>query len=131
MRYAAATADALRRQFVEALEPHGISLQQYNVLRILRGAGSEPLAAHEIAARMIEKTPGVTRLLDRLEAHGWVTRSRCADDRRVMHCRLSPAGADILATVDPLVSATAVHVMGPLDESQQAALLRTLRTLRT
>ena len=62
------TADLVRRQAAALIEPHGITLQQFNVLRILRGAGGEGLPTLEVAERMIEQTPGVTRLLDRLEA---------------------------------------------------------------
>ena len=61
------TSDVLQRLFVKLVEPHGISLQQYNVLRILRGAGKEGTPTLDIADRMIEKTPGITRLLDKLE----------------------------------------------------------------
>src|SRR5688500_3938837 len=61
------TADVLLRALARVVEPHGITLQQYNVLRILRGAGAEGLPTLEVGVRMIEETPGVTRLLDRLE----------------------------------------------------------------
>src|SRR2546422_610497 len=62
-------ADRLRRHFTPLLESHGITLQQYNVLRILRGAGKEGLCTLELAGRMIEQAPGSTRLIDRLEAN--------------------------------------------------------------
>ena len=71
------TADLVRRVLDAVVEPHGITLQQYNVLRILRGAGAEGLPTLEIGERMIEQAPGVTRLLDRLEAKGLVRRQRC------------------------------------------------------
>ena len=76
------TADLVRRQMTALVEPHGITLQQFNVLRILRGAGDEGLPTLEVAERMIEQTPGVTRLLDRLEAKELVRRQRCPKDRR-------------------------------------------------
>ena len=62
------TADLVRRLGTALVEPYGITLQQFNVLRILRGAGGDGLPTLEVASRMIEQTPGVTRLLDRLEA---------------------------------------------------------------
>src|ERR1700745_3972622 len=62
------TSDMLQRRFAQLVEPHGISLQQYNVLRILRGAGKEGTPTLDIADRMIEKTPGIPRLLVKLEA---------------------------------------------------------------
>jgi DNA-binding MarR family transcriptional regulator len=124
------TADVVRRRFVAVLAPHGISLQQYNVLRILRGAGGEPLPALAIAERLIEQAPGITRLLDRLEAQGWVTRERCPEDRRVVHCRLAPAGAALLAQVDPLVDAEAEAVLAPLSAGERYALAALLRPVR-
>ena len=66
------TADLIKRQAAAIVEPHGITLQQFNVLRILRGAGADGLPTLEVADRMIEQTPGVTRLLDRMEAKGLV-----------------------------------------------------------
>src|SRR5437867_4356503 len=72
------TADRLRHLLTRWLEPAGITAQQYNVLRILRGALPGPLPTLEIAERMIERTPGITRLLDRLEAKRLVGRERCA-----------------------------------------------------
>ena len=68
------TADVVRRRIARVIEPHGVTLQQYNVLRILGGAGKEGMPTLEIAGRMIERTPGITRLLDRLEAKRLVRR---------------------------------------------------------
>ena len=91
------TADLVRRAVSQAVETHDITLQQYNVLRILRGAGDKGLPTLEIADRMIEHAPGVTRLLDRLEAKGLVRRERCREDRRQInevHRRRAPARGD-------------------------------------
>src|SRR6202165_2131340 len=85
------TADAVKRSLAQVIEPYGITPQQYNVLRILRGAGEEGLPTLSIGERMIEQTPGVTRLLDRLEAKGLVARCRGESDRRQVFCRLTPA----------------------------------------
>src|SRR3954466_7364516 len=71
------TADLLRRMIGTVVEPRGITAQQYNVLRILRGAGDDGLPTLDIAERMIEQTPGITRLMDRLEAKKLVVRKRC------------------------------------------------------
>src|SRR3954462_12082989 len=76
------TTDAIRRHFSAIVAPNGITLQQYNVLRILRGAGRDGLPTLAIGERMVEKTPGVTRLIDRLIKKGFVTRRPCEDDRR-------------------------------------------------
>src|ERR1035437_4343698 len=75
------TADLIRRHAAAVVEPHGITTQQFNVLRILRGAGGDGLPTLEVGARMVEQTPGVTRLLDRLEAKDLVRRQRCPNDR--------------------------------------------------
>lgn len=105
------TSDLVRRAAALVIEPHGITIQQYNVLRILRGAGSEGLPTLEIAARMIEQTPGITRLLDRLEAKKLVRRERCPKDRRQVTCRISEEGLALLAALD-----------GPVAESERVAL---------
>jgi hypothetical protein len=76
------TADAIRRDLGRKLEPSDITVQQYNVLRILRGAGAQGLPTLAIGDRLIEETPGMTRLLDRLEAKALVRRVRCEQDRR-------------------------------------------------
>ena len=81
------TADVVRRRVAKVIEPAGITLQQYNVLRILRGAGPEGLPTLEIGARLIEQTPGSTRLVDCLERQGMVARERGVEDRRVVRCR--------------------------------------------
>src|SRR5882672_6880828 len=101
------TADLLRRALTHLVEPQGITLQQYNVLRILRGAGAEGLPTLEIAGRMIEQAPGVTRLLDRLQAKALVRRQRCPRDRRQVTCRISAGGLTVLANLEkPLARAS-------------------------
>lgn len=94
------TTDMLRRDLSRLMESHGMTAQQYNVLRILRGAGDDGLPTLEIADRMIEETPGITRLIDRLEERSLVSRERSVSDRRQVICRISQAGVDILARLD-------------------------------
>ena len=79
---------------------HGLSGPQYNVLRILRGAGDEDPSCHEVGARLLTRVPDVTRLLDRLEQRGLITRWRCDDDRRVVRTRITPSGLTVLAEID-------------------------------
>jgi DNA-binding MarR family transcriptional regulator len=124
------TSDMLQRRFAQLVEPHGISLQQYNVLRILRGAGKEGTPTLEIAERMIEKTPGITRLLDKLEAKDLVRRKRCPEDRRQVLCWITDAGIDLLAQLDkPLVQsgASAVECLSQAEIRQLIAILGKLR----
>jgi DNA-binding MarR family transcriptional regulator len=94
------TADDSKRRLGSVLEPAGVTLQQYNVLRILRGAGEDGLPTLTVAERMIERTPGVTRLIDRMEKKGWVTRRRCTEDRRRVWCNITPAGLRLLDGLD-------------------------------
>jgi len=94
------TADEARRAFDELISPLGISAEQYNVLRILRGAGEKGLPTLEIAARLLERNPGITRLIDKLEAKELVCRARCATDRRQVFCTITAAGTAIVAKLD-------------------------------
>lgn len=82
------------------LAAHGLSPAQYNVLRILRGAGDAGLPCRDIAERLLTKGPDVTRLVDRLEPHGFLVRARTPDDRRVVRVRLSPQGRALLDGLD-------------------------------
>lgn len=120
------SADRLRRQATEMLAPHDITLQQFNVLRILRGARPDGLCTLTIAERMIEETPGITRLIDRLEKKGLVRRVRSEEDRRQVWCRITPAGERLLARLDDPVEAfdrAAVHGLSPADQDHLTTLL--------
>ena len=124
------TADDLRRAMAGLLAPHGITVQQYNVLRILRGAGPEGLPTLEVAERMIEQAPGVTRLLDRLEAKQLVRRERCPEDRRQMTARISERGGALLARIDRAMEAADDTLLHPLSPVDQRALVRLLDRIR-
>lgn len=124
------TTDLLRRALIAVVEPHGITLQQYNVLRILRGAGTDGLATLEIAARMVEHAPGVTRLLDRLLAKGLVRRRRAQGDRRQIRCWIEPAGLDLLARLDVAMHGASRRFMAPLSTPELAAFIAALDALR-
>jgi DNA-binding MarR family transcriptional regulator len=125
------TADVARRTLGATLEPHGITLQQYNVLRILRGAGTSGLPTLEVAARMVEQAPGVTRLLDRMEAKGFVRRERCANDRRQVLCYIEPEGQRLLELLDePMYEATR-RFMARVAEKEARTLIRIMDAVRT
>lgn len=98
------TADSLMRGFEELLKPSGLTQTQYNVLRILRGAAPEGLPCRELAERMITRDPDVTRLLDRLEARGLVSRTRDVADRRVIVTRITTQGMRLLEGLDSPVA---------------------------
>jgi len=119
-------ADQVRCALATVVEPAGITLQQYNVLRILRGAGTEGLPTLEIAARMIEHSPGITRLLDRLEGKKLVARRPCPEDGRRVLCHASARALRLLAELDATVSQTSARVLGALDLRRQSELVRLL-----
>lgn len=123
------TADVLKRRF-RMVESFGVTGQQYNVLRILRGARPEPLPTMEIARRMIENTPGITGLLDRLEEKGFVTRVRDADDRRCSRCSITQKGLDLLAEMDAPVSKAEEEALSVLDAADVNRLIDILEAVR-
>jgi DNA-binding MarR family transcriptional regulator len=124
------TADLLKREFTAAVEPFGLTVQQYNVLRILRGALPERLPTMEIAERMIEKTPGITGLLDRLEEKQLVQRERDADDRRCSRCVITPKGLDLLGEMEETVTRADERVLSMLEGADVAGLIRILDEVR-
>jgi DNA-binding MarR family transcriptional regulator len=93
------TTDILSRGLIQVLKAEEVSSTQYNVLRILRGT-PEGLPCGEIANRMITRDPDVTRLLDRLEKRGLISRSRETKDRRMVMARITPEGLKLLARLD-------------------------------
>jgi DNA-binding MarR family transcriptional regulator len=93
------------------LREHGITHDQYNVLRILRGAHPHGHAVAEVGKRMISRAPDVTRLLDRLERRGLIDRAWAPDNRRVTLVRISPRGQELLAAVDPQLHALQQELM--------------------
>ncbi len=124
------TTDLLQRRIALAIEPAGITPQQYNVLRILRGSHPEPLPTLEIALRMIEQAPGITRLLDRLETKQLVRRERCREDRRQVLCRISDRGLAVLAELDRPVSRAIRGAFRKLGRARALQLIVLLDGLR-
>ncbi|MBL0160800.1 MAG: MarR family transcriptional regulator [Bryobacterales bacterium] len=124
------TADLLRRQLTRQLEPHEITPQQYNVLRILRGAGKAGLPTLSIGERLIEETPGMTRLLDRLEFKGLVRRVRCEQDRRQVLCYITDGGVRLLAELDPVLAANEKVMAGTLTGAEAESLVVLLEKMR-
>src|SRR3982751_484646 len=104
------TADKVKTFFETVCAPFDITGQQYNVLRILRGAEPSGLPTLTIAERMIERTPGITRMIDRLEAKGLVAREVRPHDRRCVYCRITQKGLGLLELLD-----------GPVEEANRAA----------
>lgn len=124
------TADVVRRLIARSLEPYDVTPQQYNVLRILRGAGAEGLPTLTIGERMLEDSPGVTRLIDRLIAKGLVSRERSREDRRQVLCRITQAGLDLLVQIDALVEGRDEEAVAVLTPDEQKELIRLLDRIR-
>lgn len=124
------TADLLSRRGAELMKGHDLSANQYNVLRILRGAGAEGLACGEIGGRMVTRDPDITRLLDRLEKRDLVKRARDQGDRRVVTARITPAGLELLKRLDEPVVQWHKSQLGHLDAKQQEALIHLLELAR-
>jgi len=93
------TANWIKNQFEEFIKPFGISPQQFNILRILRGA-KDWLSMNEVKDRMVEKSPNATRLCDKLLEKGLLERVRCEEDRRMVHLKISQKGLDLLQEID-------------------------------
>jgi DNA-binding MarR family transcriptional regulator len=124
------TTDVLRRVLSEVVGARGITLQQYNVLRILRGAGRDGLPTLEIGDRMIEQSPGITRLLDRLETKALVRRERCPRDRRQVTCRISADGLSVLADLEKPLARASGALLGRLGDSRTSQLIHLLDGIR-
>ncbi|MBI2215070.1 MAG: MarR family transcriptional regulator [Acidobacteria bacterium] len=124
------TADLLRRRIEGVMTSNDVTPQQYNVLRILRGAGTAGLPTLEIGERMIEQAPGVTRLLDRLEIKRLVRRERCLHDRRQVLCYITEAGLELLAALDDPVDQADEGAMSGLSKAEIKTLIGLLDKLR-
>ncbi len=123
------TADQLAAPGNEVLRGAGLSASQYNILRILRGSG-EGFACGEISERMVRRDPDLTRLLDKLEARGLVTRTRSTADRRVVLARITQEGLDLLATLDAPLQASIRKTLAHVPEERLQTLLEILEEIR-
>jgi DNA-binding MarR family transcriptional regulator len=123
------TTDMLARGLFPVLKSENLSPTQYNVLRILRGS-AEGLPCGEIASRMITRDPDITRLLDRLEKRGLISRCRENRDRRMVMARITPEGLELLARLDEPVQAAHRKQLGHLGRQRLRALTELLRVSR-
>jgi len=127
----ARTADAMARASEDVLRGSGLTATQYNVLRILRGAGSAGLSCGDVASRMITRDPDLTRLLDRLEARSLVTRARDGEDRRVVTSRITDRGLALLGELDEPIQAQHRKSLGHLGEERLRTLAQLLDEARS
>jgi len=126
----ARTEAALREPLEELLKGAGVSLTQYNVLRILRGAGPDGLTRNEIRDRLINRMPDVTRLLDRMEEAGWVSRVRETEDRRCVATYLSRSGRSLVDSLDAPVQEEHTRRLGHMTRTQLRTLIDLLALAR-
>lgn len=124
------TADAFERRVAELLKPHGLSGTQYNVLRILRGAGKDGLPCGAIADRMVTRDPDITRLLDRLDKMGFIARERSVKDRRVVTTTITEAGLKLLKQLDKPVQDLGQSLVRNLSKTQMQELVELLDLAR-
>jgi DNA-binding MarR family transcriptional regulator len=126
----ARTTDLVTRPLDILLKQYGLTGTQYNVLRILRGAGKNGLACSEIGERMVTRDPDITRLLDRMERAGLCTRSRHQQDRRVILARITNKGLTVLDDLDAPLTRLHVNTLGHMGNRRLRALLKLLEAVR-
>jgi MarR family transcriptional regulator, organic hydroperoxide resistance regulator len=126
----ARTADRLNDRVAALLKPFGVSPTQYNVLRILRGAGRQGRMCSEIGERMITRDPDITRLLDRMQRVGWIERERDTKDRRVVITKITKKGLELLKQIDKPLEEFSEAQMGRLGQRKLRTLLELLAEIR-
>ena len=124
------TADQLVVPLAEVLREANLSLSQYNILRILRGAGADGLPCGEITERMVRRDPDLTRLLDRLEARGLVERSRGTTDRRVVLATIAKEGERLLDALDDPIKKAVKQALSHMPAARLKELTELLEEAR-
>jgi DNA-binding MarR family transcriptional regulator len=124
------TAALLEHDVAERLRPFGLTPTQYNVLRILRGAGEAGLCRNEVGERMLTPVPDATRLLDRLEDSELVVRDRSDEDRRFVTARITSRGLELLEELDEPVARMHDDLLGHLSASKLRSLADLLEAAR-
>jgi MarR family transcriptional regulator, organic hydroperoxide resistance regulator len=124
------TAALIERHFAQVVARTGVTVQQYNVLRILRGAGEEGMPTLVIRDRMIHAAPGITRLLDKLEKAGLARRERTSSDRRQVFCYITARGLEVLQILDEEMRRADEMAVGNLDDAEQRELIKLLEGVR-
>jgi MarR family transcriptional regulator, organic hydroperoxide resistance regulator len=124
------TAAVVQRHLAQVVEAQGITIQQYNVLRILRGAGEAGLPTLAIRDRMVEEAAGITRLLDKLEGAGYVVRERSTPDRRQVLCHITPKGVSVIAALDKPMDAANQRSGSMLEDAERQQIVELLGAVR-
>ena len=123
------TGGWLRSLTADFLKPYELTAQQYNVLRILRGQHPHGITTLEIRRRLLDKMSDTSRMVDRLERDGWVSKTRDPDDKRLVSVRISARGLEVLSSID--FKLEAMHrCMHRLDQAEATELNRLLEKVR-
>jgi DNA-binding MarR family transcriptional regulator len=126
----ARTAALLEHAGAEALKPFDLTITQYNVLRILRGAGDTGMCRNAVGERLVTKVPDVTRLLDRMEASGLISRQRGGDDRRFVTTYITDKGLKLLDKIDRELPAIHAQQLGHVSQKHLRELIALLEEVR-
>ena len=126
----ARTANLLSDNFERLVKPYGITGTQYNVLRILRGAEPNGLCRNEVSGRLLNRMPDATRLLDRMEEAGLVTRARSTEDRRLVTTRITEKGLELVNSLDDVVENEHKKRLGHLSDNELRTLIELLTSIR-
>jgi DNA-binding MarR family transcriptional regulator len=124
------TYEFLQQQIADVLKQHQLTPTQYNMLRILRGAGADGLTCSQATERMLTADPDITRLLDRMEARGLIRRDRGQDDRRVVITRITDLGVELTNRIDAPLHQRFQECVGRVSEQRLKELIDTLEVLR-
>lgn len=125
------TAAVIEHQLGEALKPHGLTLSQYNVLRILNGSEPTGLCGRDVGERMVAQVPDIPRLLERMEAMELIRRERDAADRRHVTARITPRGRELLHQATPDLERTEASRLGALNQDELETLTAVLAEVRS
>lgn len=125
------TSSWILNEMTATMTPYGITPAQYNVLRILRGSHPQTLTCSALGKRLLDRTPDVTRLLNRLESSGLIHRARAEHDRRVVEVGITQTGIDLLESMNDAVLALEHRLMHHLSSDEHQLLSRLLEQIRT
>ncbi|WP_448528172.1 MarR family winged helix-turn-helix transcriptional regulator [Raineya sp.] len=123
------TAKFIENKVQEHIKPYQITMQQYNILRIVRGAGGKPVSLKYIKERMLDKMPDASRIVDKLYKKGLLKRKECPNDRRSVDITITPKGVELLATMDKHASEMD-NICNALNEAELQTLNHLLNLLR-
>lgn len=124
------TWEFLQKRVADLIKEHQLTATQYNMLRILRGAGADGLTCSQATERMLTTDPDVTRLLDRMEAQGWIRRDRAKEDRRVVVTTITDSGIELVNRIDEPLHQLLQTYLGRVGKQRLKELIDTLEELR-